>query len=76
MVAHAVAKLTADGVMKMSFGGTSITRDRDGRPVSIADDLKAAATDSLKKAASILGMGLHLYEGNKNGKSAPPASSG
>ena len=26
------------------------------------DDLKAAATDALKKAASLLGVGLHLYE--------------
>ena len=58
-----VAKLTADGVMKMAFGGTSITRDRDGRPVSIADDLKAAGSDALKKAASLLGVGLELYGG-------------
>jgi hypothetical protein len=58
-----VAKLTADGVMKMAFGGTSITRDRDGRSVSIADDLKAAGSDALKKAASLLGVGLELYGG-------------
>lgn len=58
-----VAKLTADGVTKMAFGGTSITRDRDGRPVSIADDLKAAGSDALKKAASLLGVGLELYGG-------------
>lgn len=58
-----VAKLTADGVTKMSFGGTSITRDRDGRPVSIADDLKSAGSDALKKAASLLGVGLELYGG-------------
>jgi hypothetical protein len=58
-----VAKLTADGVLKMAFGGTSITRDRDGRPVSIADDLKAAGSDALKKAASLLGVGLELYGG-------------
>ena len=58
-----VAKLTADGVVKMAFGGTSITRDRDGRAVSIADDLKAAASDAIKKAASLLGVGLELYGG-------------
>lgn len=56
-----VAKLTADGVVKMAFGGTSITRDREGRAVSIADDLKAAGSDSLKKAASLLGVALELY---------------
>jgi hypothetical protein len=29
--------------------------------VFLADDLKAAATDALKKAATLLGLGLHLY---------------
>lgn len=29
--------------------------------VSLADDLKAAASDALKKAASLLGVGLELY---------------
>jgi hypothetical protein len=56
-----VAKLTADGVMKMAFGGSAITRDREGRPVSIADDAKAAGSDALKKAASLLGVALELY---------------
>lgn len=56
-----VAKLTADGIMKMAFGGSSITRDREGRGVSIANDLKAAGSDALKKAASLLGVALELY---------------
>lgn len=56
-----VAKLTANGIMKMAFGGSSITRDREGRAVSIADDLKAAGSDALKKAASLLGVALELY---------------
>ena len=29
--------------------------------VSLADDLKSAATDALKKCATLLGIGLHLY---------------
>jgi hypothetical protein len=58
-----VAKLTADGVVKMAFGGSTITKDRDGKPVSVADDLKAAGSDALKKAASLLGVGLELYGG-------------
>lgn len=58
-----VGRLTADGVVKMSFGGAQITRDRSGRLVSIADDLKAAGSDALKKAASLLGVGLELYGG-------------
>ena len=60
-----VAKLAADGIVKMSFGGSSLTRDRDGRLVSVADDLKAAGSDALKKAASLLGVALHLYGGSE-----------
>jgi len=36
-----------------------------GEYISLADDLKAAATDSIKKCASLLGVGLHLYNGDK-----------
>ena len=53
--------LTADGVVKTAFGGSSITVDSQGRIVSVADDLKAAASDSLKKCASLLGVGLEMY---------------
>lgn len=58
-----VGKLTADGIIKMSFGGSALTRDRDGQCVSIADDLKSAGSDALKKAASLLGVALELYGG-------------
>jgi len=56
-----LGKLVAGGVTKMAFGGSSITTSREGEIISIADDLKAAATDALKKASSLLGVGLHLY---------------
>ena len=57
-----LGKLTADGIEKHAFGGSTITKNKDtGEAVSIADDLKSAATDALKKAASLLGVGLHLY---------------
>jgi hypothetical protein len=56
-----VGKLTADGIVKMAFGGSAITLNRAGKVVSLADDLKAAASDALKKAASMLGVGLELY---------------
>ena len=50
-------------IIKMSFGGSKVTVNNEtGEVVSIVDDLKAAATDSLKKAASLLGVGLHLYQ--------------
>jgi hypothetical protein len=58
-------KLTADNVTKSQFGSSRITRNREsGEMVSLADDLKAAATDALKKCATMLGVGLHLYGGN------------
>lgn len=67
-----LGKLTADAQTKMHFGGTSITLDKDGRAVSIADDLKAAASDALKKCASLLGVALEMYggasQGNGNGR--------
>lgn len=62
-----LGRLVVDGtVIKTAFGGSAITRDRDGRAVSVADDLKAAGSDALKKAASLLGVGLELYSGAAN----------
>jgi hypothetical protein len=64
-----LGKLSTDNIMKMAFGGSEITRARNtGEILSIADDIKAAATDSLKKACSLLGMGLYLYADNGNAK--------
>lgn len=57
-----LGKLTADNVTKMQFGSNKITRAvKDGSEISIGDDLKAAASDALKKTATLLGVGLHLY---------------
>jgi hypothetical protein len=57
-----IGRLSAGGITKMAFGGSSITTNsQTGEIVSLADDLKSAATDALKKAASMLGVGLHLY---------------
>ena len=60
-----LGKLTADGVTKTHFGGSAITLDREGRVLSVADDLKAAASDALKKCASLFGVALELYGGAK-----------
>jgi len=69
-----LGKLRANGVEKSAFGGSSITRNRDtGESVSLADDLKAAATDALKKACSLCGIGLHLYGGDDH-SAAPKAA--
>jgi len=64
-----LGELRAGSVVKTQFGSSKITRARDsGEPLSLADDYKAAATDSLKKCATLFGVGLHLYNGEK-----PPA---
>ena len=57
-----LGKLTAQGVAKSQFGKSRITRaKKDNAVISLGDDLKAAATDCLKKCATLFGVGLHLY---------------
>lgn len=57
-----IGELSAGGIVKTQFGSSRITRVREsGEMISLSDDLKAAATDDLKKAATLLGVGLHLY---------------
>jgi len=58
-----LGKLAADGVVKTQFGSSRITRAKEtGEIISIADDMKAAGTDSLKKCATLFGVGLYLYQ--------------
>jgi len=62
-----LGELSANGIIKTQFGSSRITRAREtGEMISLADDLKAAATDSLKKTATLLGVGLHLYQSDRN----------
>ncbi len=69
-----LGELKAGEIVKTQFGSSQITRARETKQIiSLADDLKAAATDALKKAATLLGVGLHLYNGNKN---ASPSGTG
>ena len=66
-----LGKLTANGIVKSQFGSSRITKAREtGEVISLADDLKAAATDAIKKCATLMGVGLHLYnnDGNLIGK--------
>jgi len=65
-----------DGIVKMAFGTADLTRDRDGNLPSKGDALKAAASDGLKKAASLLGVGLEFYrkEAAPEERSAPQAT--
>ncbi len=65
-----LGKLTAEGATKMAFGSKMIARNKETKAIlSLGDDLKAASTDALKKAASLFGVGLYLYSDSKtNGK--------
>ena len=69
-----IGRLTAEGIVKMAFGGSQVTREREsGALISISDDLKAASTDAMKKCATFLGVGLHLYAEKPIGGRAPAA---
>jgi len=60
-------QLTVGSIVKQQFGGSQITRKKDSKEIiCISDDLKAAASDCLKKCATLFGVGLSLYS-TKNG---------
>jgi hypothetical protein len=73
-----LGKLTAETVTKMAFGASQVTREREsGQLVSLGDDLKAASTDAMKKCATFLGVGLHLYADKPlNGAAPRPGHAG
>lgn len=48
-------------IMKGQYGGSEIKLSKEGKPLSIADDLKAAASDCLKKCASMFGIAGDIY---------------
>ncbi|HLI28228.1 MAG TPA: Rad52/Rad22 family DNA repair protein [Chloroflexota bacterium] len=66
--------IVADGqsATRQQFGSQKVRRHRaTGAPVDIGFDYKAAATDALKKCASLVGVGLYLSR-----KDAPAAEGG
>lgn len=55
-------RLKDQSITKGQFGGAEIKMNRNsGEPISIADDLKTAASDCLKKCASMLGIAGDVY---------------
>ena len=55
-------QLTVGNIVKQQFGGSQITRKKDSKEIiCISDDLKSAASDCLKKCATLFGVGLSLY---------------
>ena len=60
-----LGELTAEGIVKQQFGSCELSQEaEDGMVLSMGDALKAAASDALKKAATLFGVGLHLYGAN------------
>jgi hypothetical protein len=69
-----LGKLTANGIAKSQFGRSEVTRRKsDQKIISIGDDLKAAATDSIKKCATLFGVGLQIYLDDPQSPSGAPA---
>lgn len=61
-------------VVRQQFGSQKIKRARaTGSPLDIGFDLKGATTDSLKKCASLLGVGLYLSKKEAPSDSAADA---
>lgn len=55
-------RLKGHTITKGQYGGADIKFNRTSKePVSIADDLKAAASDALKKCASMLQIASDVY---------------
>ena len=58
-------------------GGNVLNPQQAGKIIDHGFDLKGAATDALKKCATLIGVGLYLYEKDSPGAahpSAPPAA--
>jgi hypothetical protein len=55
------AEVEGKTIMRQQFGSQKLKRSRaTGVPLDIGFDLKGAATDAMKKCASLLGVGLYL----------------
>lgn len=50
-------------VTKEAYGGSDVKMQKTGDMIDLADDLKSAESDGLKKAASLLGIGWDVYAG-------------
>jgi len=72
-----IGQLTAHGESKTQCGSKVIAKSDSGSIISLGDDVKAAASDALKKCASLFGVALHLYEGEPGEATSPemPGSS-
>ena len=62
-----LGELTAVGLTKQQFGAKDIYEKS-----TLGDNLKSAASDCLKKCATLFGVGLHLYEDDLPGETVEP----
>ena len=62
-----LGELTALGLIKQQFGAKDIYEKS-----TLGDNLKSAASDCLKKCATLFGVGLHLYEDELPGEAVEP----
>ena len=75
-----LGELTSGSVIRQQFGSQKPNRyargDNAGKIIDLGFDLKGAATDALKKCASLIGVGLYLHEKEPTQarKEAPPSS--
>lgn len=61
-------------VVRQQFGSQQHNRFKDGgKIIDYGFDLKGAATDALKKCASLIGVGLYLLEKDAGQTARPPA---
>lgn len=70
-----LGRLTCGNIVKEQFGFKAFAPNHEKGFPDFGDDLKAAASDALKKCATLLGVGLYLYEEEEEGPSPTrPAS--
>lgn len=66
-------------VVKEQWGSSVMSTFSNGKVINLGNDIKAATTDSLKKCATLLGVGLYLYadddeRGPNNANYVPPST--
>lgn len=69
-------EISAGPTTKSAFGGATITRGKEtDQAICVADDVKAACSDALKKGATLFGIGLELYADRTEEQEKPAMSS-
>ena len=48
-------------IVKTQYGGSDISKSKDGKIIDIGDTMKTAATDSMKKCLTLLGIAADVY---------------